>query len=66
MATPMGNGPLKPRPKVAAGMIAGALTTVVVYLVQILTQPPVVIPGEVAAAITTVFMGLAGYFMPEA
>lgn len=47
-------------PKVTVAVIAGAVTTIIVYLVQLLAN--VEIPAEVATAITTVLMGGAAYF----
>lgn len=44
--------PLKPTRKVAVGAFAGALTVIALYIVKASTGHSV--PGEVAAAITTV------------
>ena len=46
-------------PKVTVAVLAGAITTIIVYLVRLLAA--VEIPAEVATAITTVLMGGAAY-----
>lgn len=48
--------------KVARGGLAGAVTTVLVYLAS---QFEVTIPGEVAAAITTIIAALVGWLTPD-
>lgn len=53
----------KPTQKVAAMGIAGSLTVIVVYLVQEIFN--VIIPAEVAAAITTVIGFAAGYLIRD-
>lgn len=52
-------GIMQPQPKVLAAGVAGALTTILVY---ILGTQGVAIPADVAAAITTVISFVAGYF----
>ena len=52
METPMS-------PKVTVAIVAGAITTILVYLIQVLAH--VEIPAEVSAAITTVLMAAAAY-----
>ena len=49
---------MTPHPKVAAGGIAGAVTTVLVFVAA---QLGVEVPGEVAAALTTIIGFAAGY-----
>lgn len=44
--------------KVAAGAIAGAIVTVAIYLLSLFG---VTMPGEVAAALTTLLTAAAGY-----
>ena len=52
--------------KVNAGALAGALTTVVVWVVNtFVLTPPVSIPGEVGAAVTTILTFLVGLFIAE-
>ena len=46
-------------PKVTVALIAGAITTIIVYLVRLFSGTE--IPAEVATAITTVIMGVAAY-----
>jgi putative flippase GtrA len=58
-----GGGGVAPRPKVAAAGIAGAITTIVIWILNSLLG--VEVPPEVAAAITTVLAFLAGYFTPQ-
>ncbi len=53
----------KPRPKVAAAGIAGALATVVVFA---LSQAGIVLPAEVVAALVTLVAFGAGYLKTEA
>lgn len=54
-----------PARKVVAGSLAGALTTIAVYLANkyLLTDP---LPAEVTGALTTVMMALVGYGVPPA
>lgn len=52
-----------PSNKVSAGVLAGALTTILVWLVDELAA--VTVPPEVAAALTVLLSGLAGYIVPE-
>lgn len=51
---------LKPEPKVAAAGIAGAVTVLVVFAVNLI-WPDVEIPNEVAAAFTAIVAFAAGY-----
>lgn len=52
----------QPARKVYAGTIAGALTTVIVWLLRDLAGLSV--PEPVAVALTTLIVFLAGYYMP--
>lgn len=54
---------MQPQPKVLAAGVAGALTTILVY---ILGTQGVTIPADVAAAGTTVIAFVAGYFTSNA
>lgn len=54
---------MRPDPKVTAGFSAGAFVTILVWLLQEVAE--VQVPAEVAAAATTLFGGLAAYFMPN-
>jgi len=56
-------GGIAPRPKVAAAGIAGAATTILIWILNSLMG--VEVPPEVAAAITTILAFLAGYFTPQ-
>jgi hypothetical protein len=58
---------LAPSKKVAAGGVAGALTVVLVWVINtfMLTNQAQQIPGEVASAITTIFSFAVAYFVPE-
>jgi hypothetical protein len=49
--------------KVAAGAIGGAITTIVVWVIRLIA-PQVVIPAEVAAALTTLIVFAVSYFTP--
>jgi hypothetical protein len=51
-------------PKVALTAIVGSIITVLVWVVKAVWK--IDIPGEVAAALTTIFGALAGYFAPHA
>ena len=51
-----------PSQKVTVGVLAGSLTTIIIWALKSV----VVIPGEVAAAITTVLTFAASYFFPPA
>jgi len=53
-----------PAQKVTAGVIAGAVTTIVVWVVK--TYWGTQIPGEVGSAITTVFAFAVSYLVPPA
>jgi hypothetical protein len=50
--------------KVAAGGVAGALTTIIVWILSVAFK--IDIPPEIAAAITVVLSFAAGYFIPPA
>lgn len=52
-----------PTRKVASGAIAGAVAAILIYLVQTIFN--VVIPAEVASAVTVVLSFLASYFVKE-
>ncbi len=52
-----------PKPKVVAAALAGSATTIVLFLLS--TYAHVDLPGEVAAAITTVLSFLIGYITSE-
>lgn len=54
---------LAPTPKVAWSAVAGAATVIIVWACGNFWK--VVIPPEVAAAITLVIQGLTGYLTPE-
>jgi hypothetical protein len=51
-----------PRPKVAAAGIAGAATTILIFILERLG---VEVPADVAAAITALLAFVAGYFTPQ-
>jgi hypothetical protein len=53
---------MKPSRKVAAGGMAGALTTIVVFIA---TQLGLDVPAEVAAAVTTLFATGLAYLVPN-
>lgn len=55
------NNSLAPVKKVAAAGIAGAITVILVFVVN-LVFPEIVIPPEVSAAITAILAFGAGYF----
>jgi hypothetical protein len=57
---------LLPSRKVGGSALAGALSVVLVWIINtfVLTGP-VKITGEVASAITTILTFLVGYFIPE-
>lgn len=48
-------------PKVTASLVAGAVTTIIAYL---LTLAGVELPNEVQAAITMILVFVAGYLTP--
>lgn len=52
----------KPTPKAGAGLVAGAITTI---LVAVAAQFDVEITAEVAAAITTIIVFIAAWFAPR-
>jgi putative flippase GtrA len=51
-----------PSQKVTVGVLAGAITTIVIWALKSV----VIIPGEVAAAITTVLSFVVSYLVPPA
>jgi hypothetical protein len=52
--------------KVTAGALAGAITTVAVWILNTwVLSAPDAIPGEIGAAITTILTFIVGYFIPE-
>lgn len=53
-----------PSQKVAAGALAGALTTIAIWAIKTFAHQD--IPGEVAAAITTVLTFIVSYIVPPA
>jgi hypothetical protein len=53
---------LVPSQKVTVGVLAGSITTIVIWALKSV----VVIPGEVAAAITTVLSFVVSYLVPPA
>ena len=53
-----------PSQKVTAGALAGALTTIAIYVVKAAGGPE--IPGEIGAAITTVLTFIVSYLVPPA
>jgi len=57
---------LAPIRKVAASGVAGALTTVVIFVLDTYIMPSKPITAEIAAAITTVMTFAAGYLTPPA
>jgi hypothetical protein len=62
-----GRGPriALPSRKVGASAIAGALTIVVVFILNNAIPAAPKITGEVASALTTLLTLLVGYFVPE-
>jgi hypothetical protein len=50
-------------PKIAVSALVGALVTVCVWVVQSVWH--ITIPGEVGAALTTIFSGVAGWLTPH-
>jgi hypothetical protein len=56
-----------PYRKVSAGALAGALSIILVWVVNAFVLPESnPLPGEVASAITTVLTFVVGYVVPEA
>lgn len=53
-----------PHPKVAAGAAAGAITTIIVWLLTF-AGPSYVMPPEVAAALTVLLSALVAYLWPD-
>jgi len=55
-----------PSRKVGAGALAGALSVVLVWIINTFVLTGAVkITGEVASAMTTILTFLVGYFVPE-
>lgn len=54
---------MSPSTKVTSGALAGAFTIILVWLLQ--ASGTAEVPGEAAAAITTVFAFVVSYFVPE-
>jgi putative flippase GtrA len=59
---PISQSTTSPTMKVAAGGSAGAVTVVLVY---ILAQFNLVVPADVASAVTVIFTFLTSYFIKE-
>jgi hypothetical protein len=55
--------PLKPVPKIQATALAGALVTIIFYLIT-LYKPDLEISAEVASAATTLLSFVVGYMTP--
>jgi len=53
---------VKPKPKVAGGVLAGALSVIVIWVASL---AGVEVPGSVGAALATVIGFLAAWFVPE-
>lgn len=51
----------KPSAKTGLTVIAGAIVTVLVWIA---TLNSIEVPGEVAAAVTTIIAGVVGYLVP--
>ncbi|MEY9259048.1 MULTISPECIES: hypothetical protein [Brevibacterium] len=51
----------KPSTKTGLTVVAGAVVTVLVWIA---TLNNIDVPGEVAAAVTTIIAGAIGYFLP--
>ncbi len=58
-----GSGSVAPRPKIAAAGIAGAATTILIWILHDLVG--VEVPPEVAAALATLLAFAAGYLTPQ-
>lgn len=54
---------MAPTPKMAASVIAGAVTVLIVWALKEYGNTQ--IPGEAASAMTTVISFIAGYFAPK-
>jgi len=52
----------KPTPKVAGGMLAGALAVIVIWVFSLFG---IDVPGAVGAAFATVLGALVAWFVPE-
>ena len=52
-----------PEKKVTAATLAAAVTTIVVWLLRVFAH--IEVPAEVALAISTVAVGVAGYLAPH-
>jgi len=53
---------IKPKPKVAGGVLAGALSVILVWVLSLMG---VEVPGAVGAALATVIGFLVAWFVPE-
>jgi putative flippase GtrA len=53
---------LKPTQKVTVGGLAGAVTTIAIWILK--TYAKIDIPGEIGAAITTVLTFIVSYLIP--
>jgi hypothetical protein len=63
---PGGKTSYLPSRKVGAGALAGALSVVLVWIINTFVLTGAVkITGEVASAMTTILTFLVGYFVPE-
>ena len=54
---------MKPERKIAAAAVAGAITTILVF---VLSQVGVQLPAEVASAVAFLITVAVGYFVPNA
>ncbi len=52
----------RPTQKVAAGALGGAITTIIVYLIRVVSM--VELPSEVVAALTTLIIFAVSYLTP--
>ena len=51
-------------PKVAVGALVGAVVTVLLWTIKVVWK--IDVPGEIGAALTTIFTGVASYLTPHA
>ncbi len=58
------NSNLTPKRKVGAGALAGALTTLLVFVLKY-ALPSVQVDAVTAAAVTTIITFIVSYFVPE-
>jgi hypothetical protein len=56
----------KPTQKVAAAGVAGAITTIIVFVINTYVVPDKPISAEIGAALTTVLSFMTSYFTPPA